>query len=47
MDEDLETAQMLLEKGYIMDAELFRVAAELKRVRERNERLEQTGRVEE
>lgn len=47
MDEDLETAQMLLEKGYIMDAELFRVAAELKRVRERNERLEQTGRIEE
>ena len=47
MDEDLETAQMLLEKGYIMDAALFRVAAELKRVRERNERLEQTGRIEE
>lgn len=47
MDEDLETAQMLLEKGYILDAELFRVAAELKRVRERNERLEQTGRIEE
>ena len=46
MDEDLETAQQLLERGYILDAELFRVAAEIKRVRERNRRLEETGRLE-
>ncbi len=43
MDRDLETAQWMLTQGYIMDAELFRVAAEIKRVRERNERLEAIG----
>lgn len=39
MDEDLETAQQLLERGYILDAELFRVAAEIKKARERNEQM--------
>lgn len=46
MDEDLETAQMLLERGYILDAELFRVAAEIKKARERNRKLEDTGSLE-
>lgn len=47
MDEDLETAQQLLERGYILDAELFRVAAEIKRVREQKERLEKEGNINE
>jgi hypothetical protein len=46
MDEDLETAKFMLDRGYIMDADLFRVAAEIKRVRERNKRLEETGSLE-
>jgi hypothetical protein len=35
---DLETAQWMLENGYILDAELFRVAAALKEARERREK---------
>lgn len=38
MDEDLETAQWMLDNGYILDAELFRVAAALKAARERKEK---------
>jgi hypothetical protein len=39
MDEDLETAYMLLERGYILDAELFRVVSEIRKARERKEQL--------
>jgi hypothetical protein len=46
MDEDLETAKFMLDRSYIMDADLLRVAAEIKRVRERNQRLDETGSLE-
>jgi hypothetical protein len=39
MDDELEIAHRLLEGGYILDAELFRVAAEIKKSRERNEQM--------
>lgn len=38
MDSDLETAKFMLDRGYVMDADLFRVAAEIKKARERKER---------
>jgi len=40
MDRDLEVANWMLEKGYILDAELFRVAAAIRRVREQKEQKE-------
>ena len=43
MDQDLETAYRLLERGYVLDAELFRLAGMIKKARERDEKLNEDG----